>query len=156
MELIVGENTYINLQEFNEIVESYFTESEREAFDSLEDEDKQAMLYKSCIDMQKLPYRGFKKEHGQKLAFPRINRTGYESDMEMVKLAQAVNAISFIPQGENMDSQAYNLRKNGITSFKLGSFSIGLSANSNSKQLSNSGSVENILVDWLRGSCLIR
>lgn len=153
MELIVGVNTYVTLSEFNNFIESYFTESERTLFDELEDEDKKVLLYKSCIDMQKLPYRGSKKDNDQKLAFPRVNRFGYESDDEMVKLAQVINAISFIPKDEdNMDSQAYQLRKNGITNFKLGSFSISINNNLKSNNfISNSGSVEQILSDWLRG-----
>lgn len=155
MELIVGENTYATLSDFNNLIEAYFTESERAVFEDLEDDDKKVLLYKSCIDMQKLPYRGSKKDSGQKLAFPRVSRLGYESDIELVKLAQVVNAISFIPQDENMDTQSYQLRKNGITNFKLGSFSITLGGKA-TNSLSNSGSVEQILADWLRGGCKIR
>ena len=149
MELIVGQNTYITVSEFDDIIESYFTESEREIFDSIEDEDKAVLLYKSCIDMQKLPYRGSKKDSNQKLAFPRINRLGYASDDDMVKLAQAVNAVSFIPKNDDIDSQSFQLRKNGVTSFKLGSFQITLG----DKKIdsSNSGVVEQILPEWLKG-----
>ena len=152
MELIVGENTYATLSDFNNLIEAYFTESERAVFEDLEDDDKKVLLYKSCIDMQRLPYRGSKKDSSQKLAFPRVNRFGHESDIELVKLAQVVNAISFIPQDENIDSQAYQLRKSGITNFHLGSFSISLGKSSSNSTLSNSGSVEQILADWLRGS----
>lgn len=152
MELIVGENTYATLSDFDNLINAYFTDSEKAMFASLDDNDKKALLYKSCIDMQKLPYRGSKKDYKQKLAFPRVNRFGHESDLELVKLAQVVNAISFIPQDEDIDNQSYQLRKNGITSFRLGSFSITMGGSANNTSLSNSGSVEQILADWLRGS----
>lgn len=160
MELIVGQNTYVTTKEATTIVKSYFLEDSDilSEFEEMSNNDKAVLLYKSCLDMQKLPYRGFKKEKSQRLSFPRINKFGYESDDEMVKLAQVLNAISFMKSdytGE-MNQQIYQLASNGVNNFKLGSFSIGIndkivSSRMGSAGMSNSGMVETILSDWLRG-----
>jgi hypothetical protein len=90
MALIVGTKTYLTVREADKLVESYFFEDNetRVQYENLSDEDKSALLYRGCMDMQKLLYRGYKKDNSQKLAFPRVNRGGYESDEALVKLAQ--------------------------------------------------------------------
>lgn len=162
MELIVGQNTYVTIKEANELVKAYFVEDSetRSRYEDLDNSEKAVYLYRSCLDMQKLPYRGFKKEQGQRLAFPRINKFGYQSDDEMVKLAQVLNAISFmsIDYVSEINQQAYSLLSNGITSFKLGDFSIGFNKDIAMNKffggagMSNSGAVESLLGEWLRGS----
>lgn len=158
MKLVVGINTYVTSGEADKIVENYFVEDDayRTAYDELSDEDKTVLLYKSCMDMQKLMYRGYKKDKNQKLAFPRINRAGYESDEDMVKLAQVVNALSYIQNDESqLTSRAVEMRSAGIMDFSLGSFRIQLNRYSSSVK-SNSGAVEQLLSIWLTGGVKIQ
>lgn len=160
MELIVGQNTYVTTKEATAIVKSYFLEDSDilTQFDEMSNNDKSVLLFRSCLDMQKLPYRGFKKEKGQRLSFPRINKFGYESDEEMVKLAQVLNAISFMKSDytSEMNQQIHQLVSNGINTFRLGSFSIGINDKIVASRMggagtSNSGMVETVLSDWLQG-----
>lgn len=160
MELIVGQNSYVTIKEATTIMKSYFLEDSDilNDFNELSSNDKSVLLFRSCLDMQKLPYRGFKKEKGQKLSFPRINKFGHESDDEMVKLAQVLNAISFMKSDytSEMNQQIHQLVSNGVNSFRLGSFSIGINdkmvaSRMGSAGTSNSGMVETVLSDWLQG-----
>lgn len=158
MKLVVGINTYVTSGEADRIVENYFVEDDayRTAYDELSDEDKTVLLYKSCMDMQKLMYRGYKKDKNQKLAFPRVNRAGYESDEDMVKLAQVVNALSYIQNDESqLTSKAVEMRSAGILDFSLGSFRIQLNRYSSSVK-SNSGAIEQLLSIWLTGGVKIQ
>jgi hypothetical protein len=160
MELIVGQNSYVTTKEASTIMKNYFLEDSDALtqFDELSNNDKSVLLYRSCLDMQKLPYRGFKKEKGQRLSFPRINKFGYESDEEMVKLAQVLNAVSFMKSDytSEMNQQIQQLVNNGVNSFRLGSFSININdkivaSRMGTAGMSNSGMVETVLSDWLQG-----
>lgn len=159
MALIVGTNTYITVKEADKLVENYFLEDDevRLNYEELSDEDKNALLYRGCMDMQKLMYRGYKKDKSQKLAFPRVNRGGYESDESLVKLAQLLNSISFMQIDTNqLSSKTAEMRRAGIKNFTLGSFSVGLDGKSTIGQRSNSGSVEELLPMWLVGGVKIK
>ena len=160
MALIVGTNTYLTVREADKLVESYFMENEdvRTEYENLSDEDKSALLYRGCMDMQKLLYRGYKKDKLQKLAFPRVSRGGYESDESLVKLAQLLNSISFMELDSNQLTQKTSeMRKAGIKNFTLGSFNIGIDGGSGTgSQRSNSGAVEQLLTMWLVGGVSIR
>ena len=156
MKLVVNENTYVTVSEADRIVSNYLTSDSEilSLYDNMDDDDKTIILYRSCLDMQKLKYRGFKQDQNQKLAFPRVNRVGYKSDDDMVKLAQVINSLSFINGGSTNITQLNMLSANNVTNFKLGSFSISLADGKPAK--SNSGAVENILAEWLTGGVKIR
>jgi hypothetical protein len=163
MDLVIGTNSYVTLDEATGLLESYLVSTDPllTTYKNLSENDKKVVLYKSCLDMQKLVYRGIKKANGQQLAFPRVNKLGNESDSEMVKLAQTINALSFIGNGSqegNIDTAS--LYRKGITTFKLGQFSISLNMNKEKEaitnsQYSNSGVVEQLLKPWLQGSVRI-
>lgn len=156
MKLVVNENTYVTVSEADKIVSNYLTSDSEilSLYDNLDDDDKTVILYRSCLDMQKLKYRGIKQEPNQKLAFPRTNRLGYKSDDDMVKLAQVINSLSFINGGSTNTTQLNMLSANNVTNFKLGSFSVSLSSGMSAK--SNSGIVESILQEWLTGGVKIK
>jgi hypothetical protein len=156
MKLIVDTNSYVTISEADKIIANYLTSDDKllSAYENLDDEDKSVILYKSCLDMQRLRYRGFKKEKNQTLSFPRVNKLGYKSNDEMVKLAQVINSLSFITGGSSTSSQIAELKDNGVSSFKLGAFSVSLHGQSSSK--SNSGKVETFLSEWLAGGVPIR
>ena len=151
MKLIVDENSYVTIREADTIIANYLTSDDEllSTYDNLDDDDKSIILYKSCIDMQRLKYRGFKQNNSQVLAFPRVNKLGYKSNNDMVKLAQVINALSFIKGGSNTQNQINELKDSGVNSFKLGSFSVSFMNSTSGK--SNSGAVEKILADWLSG-----
>lgn len=156
MKLVVGTNSYVTISEADKIIENYLTSEDADLarYNSLEDEDKSIILYKSCVDMQKLKYRGLKSDNSQKLAFPRKNRVGYASDDDMVKLAQVINSLSFIDTTSTA-SQINEMASNGVSNFKLGSFSISLGGSASSSK-SNSGKVESLLSEWLTGGVPLR
>ena len=160
MALIVGTNTYLTVREADKLVESYFFEDEeaRTQYENLSDEDKNALLYRGCMDMQKLLYRGYKKDKSQKLAFPRVNRGGYESDEDLVKLAQLLNSISFMQLDSNqLGLKTSEMRRAGVKNFTLGSFNVGLDGSvGTGSQRSNSGVVEQLLPMWLIGGVRIK
>lgn len=160
MALIVGKDTYLTVREADKLVENYFFEDDetRVQYENLSDEDKSALLYRGCMDMQKLLYRGYKKDNSQKLAFPRVNRGGYESDENLVKLAQLLNSISFMELDSNqLGLKTSEMRRAGVRNFSLGSFNIGLDGNvGTGSQRSNSGVVEQLLPMWLIGGVRIK
>lgn len=162
MELIIGQNTYITTEECNELLSNYYgPNSDMVAlYEGLDDEAKEAYLYRSFLDMQRLPYRGFKKDKGQKAAFPRVNKFGYESDEEMVKLAQALNSTVFVLEDSSEENDAsikkiLGYGRYGLKQYRLGSFSVSLDGTQYadaSSTLSKSGLVEEVLAQWLKGS----
>ena len=165
MELVVGQNTYITVEDCEELLKSYYGETSEivNKFSGLTEADKKANVYRSFIDMQRLPYRGKKEKLDQKTAFPRINRYGYKSDDEMVKLAQALNTTVFVLTATSGDEASIekilSYGKYGLKSYRLGSFYVtmeGSEYKQTSSTTSKSGLVEEILKDWLRGSVPIR
>lgn len=156
MKLVVGTNSYVTVSEADKLIENYLTSNDPllTKYNNLDDEDKSIILYKSCVDMQKLKYRGLKSDKSQKLAFPRVNRLGYASDDDMVKLAQVVNSLSFI-DSTSTTSQINEMALNGVSNFRLGSFSISLGGSASSSK-STSGKVETLLAEWLTGGVPLR
>lgn len=73
--LILGEDSYVTLEEANEYVEKYYSKDTEEYqlwfSESYKDSDKEANLRNSAMAINNLQYRGAKKHKGQPLAFPR-------------------------------------------------------------------------------------
>ena len=61
MKLVVNENTYVTVSEADRIVSNYLTSDSEilSLYDNMDDDDKTIILYRSCLDMQKLKYRIF-------------------------------------------------------------------------------------------------
>ena len=121
MELVVGENTYITLEEANELIQYLpFNDSCRKIFESLNDDEKTSVIISSTFmyDTDSMKYIGIKKNKKQNLQFPRIyNDTEIECPLD-VKLGMLVLGLSDI---SNNDSEEESLRKIGIKSFADGS-----------------------------------
>lgn len=164
MDLVVGQNTYITVEDCEDLLKSYYGETSEvvEKFSGLTEADKKANVYRSFIDMQRLPYRGKKENLDQKTAFPRVNRYGYKSDDEMVKLAQALNTTVFVLTSSGDEASMEKILsygKYGLKSYRLGSFYVTMEGGEykqTSSTTSKSGLVEEVLKDWLRGSVPIR
>lgn len=163
MDLIVGENTYITIEECGTILSDYFGKNSQEAkaFAGLTEDDKKTAVYRSFIDMQRLPYRGMKKDKNQTAMFPRVNKFGCESDEKMVMLAQALNTTVFVPSTTSSDSNSMDkilsYSKYGLKKYELGSFAVTMDTSYSSAVSSNSksGLVESVLVDWFKGGVSI-
>ena len=76
MELRVGTDSYVTLEEANDYVKSYYLSNSAEYiswFNSeVSDDDRRAALRQSALSLNNLKYTGRKKLRGQSLAFPRV------------------------------------------------------------------------------------
>lgn len=78
MDLQIGINTYVTVEEADTYIASHYlsTNSARQTWENLTDEDKKASLLRSCMALNSLKYTGRRKVAGQKLEFPRTNTHG--------------------------------------------------------------------------------
>lgn len=78
MELQVGINTYATVEEADNYIASHYlsSNSARQSWEALTDEDKKAALLRSCVALNALKYNGRRKVAGQKLEFPRTSSQG--------------------------------------------------------------------------------
>ena len=121
MELVVGENTYITLEEANELIQYLpFNNSCRKIFESLNDDEKTSVIISSTFmyDTDSMEYIGIKKNKEQSLQFPRIYKDNEIDCPFYVKLGLLILGLSDISSN---DSEEESLRKVGIKSFADGS-----------------------------------
>lgn len=75
-ELIVGTNSYMTLEEANELVSSSYLSSskEREYWNSLSDDDKTILIINATdkVDIQQMCYIGIKRDSKQNMEWPRV------------------------------------------------------------------------------------
>lgn len=141
--LIVGEDSYVTLEEAEQIIQgsSLSTDAAYQKWQSLEDSDKEVLLRNSCRDINALKFDGRRKCFGQKLEFPRVNSVpsgiGYrlfvgqfydnglygsgsvDGGLSLVRQAQVVNALyAGLYNDEVNDLIGYNIQ--GLTSKKAG------------------------------------
>ena len=121
MELLVGQNSYIELAEANDLIQYLpFNDSCRKLWDSLNADEKTSVIISSTFmyDKDSMEYKGIKKNKEQNLQFPRIyNDTEIECPFD-VKLGLLVTGLSDISKNS---SEEESLRKAGIKSFADGS-----------------------------------
>lgn len=121
MELVVGQNSYMELAEADELIQYLpFNDSCRKLWESLENNEKTSVIISSTFmyDKDSMEYKGIKKNKEQNLQFPRINNdTEIECPFD-VKLGMLVLGLSDI---SNNSSEEESLRKAGIKSFADGS-----------------------------------
>lgn len=74
MDLIVGVNSYISLDDANNYVKQLrmSTDKGRKKWEQLSDEDKAVLINKYTIEVDNLPYFGKRVSTEQSLGFPRI------------------------------------------------------------------------------------
>lgn len=114
--LVVGTNSYVTREEADTYIKTFYLSSDavRVSWESLSPEDQEALLARSLLFIEMLPYVGFKSDPEQVLSFP---RSGQKEVPEDVKRAQIIEAVSDFDE----DTVKYrSIRQNGIRSFTIG------------------------------------
>ena len=141
--LVVGENSYVTLEEAEAIVKANTLSSDATAqkWESLSDNDKEVLLATSCRDINALKFDGRRKNYGQVLEFPRVSSTvsgiGYrlflsqfhdnglyegssaDGGLSAAKLAQVINALYAAVYRDDVES-VIPANIQGLTSKKAG------------------------------------
>lgn len=131
MELIIGENSYMTLEEANRIVEDNFmsSDSKRIYWENLKDNDKSILIYRATqkIDVDGMIYKGRKADISQKMQFPRIisDHTG-AGLMEFPDICKVGIVMLALKEVEYNNSEEVKLLEKGVTSYKIKDASITL------------------------------
>ena len=93
--LTVSENTYINIDEADELIATHLDEYNglRLFWEILDDKEKEKYLTRSIEQMETLVYPGRKSDPTRSLSFPRAPSVEVPKE---IKLAQAYNALGFL------------------------------------------------------------
>lgn len=122
MKLVVGVNSYMTLEEANEIVADNFmsTDNKRVYWNNLEDDnDKNILIYKATelIDKDSMLYIGRKAEASQAMQFPRVIGSNIIECPKDIKEGIVMLALNNAVQSTNSHLQ---LIESGITSWSDG------------------------------------
>lgn len=125
MELIIGENSYMTLEEANRIVEDNFmsSDSKKIYWENLKDNDKSILIYRATqkIDVDGMIYKGRKADISQKMQFPRIisDHTG-AGLMEFPDICKVGIVMLALKEAEYNNSEEVKLLEKGVKSFSDG------------------------------------
>lgn len=149
LELEVNQNSYVDMQEADAFVETYFMSTSEEYknwFDpDLSENDKKVALIASARALNNLRYKGRKAVSGQRLAFPRryggfpgvmqipfvsqfvdsslIEGVGGDDGLESAKEAQVVNALDGLTLDPSIQKEVTDRSIRGIKAMKSGTVS---------------------------------
>ena len=174
--LVVGENSYVTLEEAEQIMGSSFisTDTAYQKWQTLPDSDKEVILMNSCRDINNLKFEGRRRNVGQKLEFPRTSDVvagiGYrlfisqfvdnglygngvgDGGLSLVKTAQVINAV----YASVFNEQVYSVIGAGIqglSSKKAGPIAETYNRNTQEMKDAQNGiyttKVYSILTPWL-------
>lgn len=121
MSIVVGTNSYITLEEANELIEAYLVDSDvlRVAWEAASNANKTVYLLMSCMQLETLPFNSAKEDSTQVLSFPRTD--GDTSKIQIAQALQAASLTNVVQQDET--NQRATLRASGVKSFKIGNLS---------------------------------
>lgn len=73
MDLVVGVDSYVSIQEATEIIAAYYlpTDDKRKAWEDLDQASQEIFLRRATLAMEGLSYRDIKRSVAQTLSFPR-------------------------------------------------------------------------------------
>lgn len=110
--------SYATIEQADKYIESYYssTDSLREAWDDLDDADKQVYLNRAERFIDQLPFRG--RPVNKHKAFPRYPEKEYS--LEQVKYATIELAIN---QLDTESAERIKMQQQGVKSYKLGDLS---------------------------------
>lgn len=147
--LTVGVDTYITVEEADEILTGCHNGSLLEQWLTLTVADKECYLRTATYRIDCLPVSGYKHNAGQALQFPRgtTNEIPYK-----VKLATAEEAISAI---DKQLLQRITLQQQGVKSVSLGSASESYSDSTNRNSPLLSKTAYSYMRQFLAGSVMI-
>ena len=122
MALVIGENSYVTLEEAQNIVENelYSDSSEYTLWESLSDKDKEIICKKGTLAINSLEFIGRRLVWKTKLKFPRVI-DGIEQIPEEIKIAAVINGIK---DKIETSSEQYKMIDNGIKSMTVGPNSV--------------------------------
>lgn len=139
MELVVGTNSYVTLDEANELINSRFMDTDpiRKTWDNLSDDNKKILIISTTekYDNSNLLYKGYKIVNTQLLEFPR--RDNYNKLIECpvkIKVGLLVQGIKEIIAQSSEEEQLQNM---GVHSFSDGSGASVTFESDNNKKLKN-------------------
>ena len=123
MELIVNENSYMTLEEADNIIKTSFISSDihRQYWENLSDEDKTTLiLYNTeIIDTNTMLYKGNKLNVGQSMQFPRKDLYGNVIECpKRIKIGLMMQALRDAVISSNQETLLKNM---GVETFKDGS-----------------------------------
>lgn len=119
MELVVGKNTYFDVDEADEIISSRFRKNsiERKTWDDLGDEKSIVILYTTeKYDNSNMLYKGSKKDSKQNLQFPRIINNEEVNCPESIKVGLILQCLRDLIAENSEEEQ---LLKKGVTKYKI-------------------------------------
>lgn len=132
MELLVGENSYVSLEEAENIVKKLYISSdkEREYWDKLSDEDKTVLIYRANMKLNNpsMLWLGHKYNREQKMEFPRVTTYRYiEFDNRLKEGLIRLAIEGWIAE----HSEEQQMISKGITSYKIKDASVTFGNNKN-------------------------
>lgn len=179
--LTVGVDSYVTLDEANNIAKNNFMSSDPafSKWSELSDNDKEVLLRTSCRDIDTLKFDGRRANIGQKLEFPRVDSAyvGYgtilyigqyfdnglysphsvDGGLSDVKLAQVINSV-YGSLYSDMLTEQIGVKIQGLTSKKAGpiaeSYNTNNSTNSEAMKGIYTKKVYSILNMWLSSTYL--
>lgn len=156
-ELIVDKDSYVTLEEANDMVANTYLSgsSELSKWNALSDDDKTIVLRNSALALNNLRYKGRKRSSSQVLAFPRVHSvlpgimwqpfvsqnydnslldisSPTEGGLGAAKLAQVKNAVAFAMIGDSVVAEVNERKALGILSKNRGSISESYDSSSTS------------------------
>lgn len=149
MALTVGTDTYISQADCTAYLESVYlsTDAKLVAWGTVTSGNKDVLLRRAAKIIDRQPLAGYKSNHTQAMAFPRITYTeGSPMDNTLfpfdewydpktvpdaVKYAQCEIALE-LAQGTTSASERADLQRQGVKSFSLGKLSESYTGNANS------------------------
>lgn len=146
MELKVGYNSYMTMDEVNEYINSNYASAtpERKAWEALSDDDKAVTIIKSTrlVDRDSMLYKGRKVDRFQKMQFPRDE---YPVCPEEIKEGIILIALRDLVYG---NTEEMNMINKGIKSLSDGG---GLSMSFNTSDSIIGKKVNGISIDIFNG-----
>ena len=153
MELQVGVNSYMNLDEVKQFIDDYIlTDAITEYVESLSDNYISKIINSATKLIEKLDFKGVRVDSEQKLKFPRYIYNDFKKTLiscpDDVKAGIVLQAI-YDSYYTNKYQDKLDMRKIGISSKSLGSASISFNSNITDEKLKN-GIYRDVFETYLR------
>lgn len=151
MELQVGINSYMNLDEAKQFIEDYIVEDAiLDYVGTLSDNFISKIINRSTRIIEKLNFKGYRVSSEQKLKFPRYDYANYKKVLvecpEDVKIAIALQAIY---DSYFLNKDEIQLKKLGVSNYSVDGASISFNKDIGDEKLAN-GIYRDVFVTYLK------
>lgn len=149
MELQVGINSYITLEEVKELANDYILIDEKlDLFNTLSDKDICRLVNSVTKKINKLPFKGKKETEEQLLEFPRVFNKKHVECPEDIKIAIVLQAVE---EKYSKEKDEIKLRELGVSSYSVDGASISFKDKVDSGGVRLYGGIyKDIYVDYIR------